>query len=303
MTYRHDLTFAESFLGVFLVLLASSSSELEEKLAQLPVLPSWPRWGICFFPFTRIRPLSSCKEGHGNKLLNLKTGQPEVFEQGSSCVCVCVFYTSGEGRSFCGWPLRGLVSSLLPRMARRCLAMTACCSTEQWFSKDRIRGYGDAWGEECRKTLMPSHWNAIRSHNSNARPVHCNAKYSRAKYASVTTSRELWRPEVRNLDLFTDFSLISLAVKRSSLHTVIAEDLHQQKINKSCFSYLEGVLGDGFNHLLERHFGGESVAVVYDRFAFISIPAVQLYTATALIQSPVRNRHIFNIILQDDYRV
>lgn len=52
--------------------------------------------------------------------------------------------TSGDGSSFKGWSLRGLVSSLLPKMVRRCLAMTACCSTEQWFSIDRIRGYGEA---------------------------------------------------------------------------------------------------------------------------------------------------------------
>lgn len=34
-----ELTFAGSFLEVFLLLLASSSSELEEKLVQLLVLP------------------------------------------------------------------------------------------------------------------------------------------------------------------------------------------------------------------------------------------------------------------------
>lgn len=70
MTSLPELTFAGSFLGVFLVLLASSSSELEEKLAQLPFLPSWLRWGICFFPLTRIRPFSSCNESHWNKWLH-----------------------------------------------------------------------------------------------------------------------------------------------------------------------------------------------------------------------------------------
>lgn len=39
--------------------------------------------------------------------------------------------TSGEGRSFSGSEGRGLVRSLLPRMLRRFLAITACCSTEQ----------------------------------------------------------------------------------------------------------------------------------------------------------------------------
>lgn len=46
------------------------------------------------------------------------------------------------------------MSSLLPRMVRRCLAITACCSTEQWFSKDRIKGYGDACREKHKKKVI-----------------------------------------------------------------------------------------------------------------------------------------------------
>lgn len=62
--------------------------------------------------------------------------------------------------------------------------------------------------------------------------------------------------------------------------------------------YLEGVLGDGFDHLLERHLGGESVAVVDDRFSFISVPAVQLHAAAALDQSPAgRETHSAHILL------
>lgn len=48
--------------------------------------------------------------------------------------------TSGEGRLWESSPPRGLVSSLSPRVDRRIWAMTVCCSTEQWFSRDRIRG-------------------------------------------------------------------------------------------------------------------------------------------------------------------
>lgn len=48
---------------------------------------------------------------------------------GGSVPAVCC--TSGEGRSFSGSEVRGLVRSLAPRMVRRFLAMTACCSTEQ----------------------------------------------------------------------------------------------------------------------------------------------------------------------------
>lgn len=43
MTSLPELTIAGSFVDVFLLLLASSSSELEEKLAELLVLPIWPR--------------------------------------------------------------------------------------------------------------------------------------------------------------------------------------------------------------------------------------------------------------------
>lgn len=81
----------------------------------------------------------------------------------------------------------------------------------------------------------------------------------------------------------------------------ISSNEEQLRIYKSDSCYLEGVLGDGFNDLLERHFGGESVAVVDDGFTFISIPAVQLHTATALIQSPVSERHMINLTPQDDH--
>src|SRR4029434_1632597 len=49
-------------------------------------------------------------------------------------------HTSRQTRTRRGWSLRGLVSSLLPRMERRCRAMTACCSREQCTSRERIRG-------------------------------------------------------------------------------------------------------------------------------------------------------------------
>lgn len=150
MYYIPEPTLPGSFLDVFLLLpdSAKSSSELEEKLL---LFPSRPRWGVSFFPFTRICPLSFCRKPQGQitslrKLCGTDTcwGQPGAAEgQGSKTRGVSS--TSGEGRSFSGWSLRGLVSSLWPRMVRRCLAMTACCSTEQWFSKDRIRGYGEAY--------------------------------------------------------------------------------------------------------------------------------------------------------------
>lgn len=89
--------------------------------------------------------------------------QPKVMEQVTSLENQCLrchlyltmlyLYvsqrcTSGEGSSLSGSSLRGLVRSLLPNTERRSLAMIACWSTEQWFSMERIMGYGDA----CRKT-------------------------------------------------------------------------------------------------------------------------------------------------------
>ena len=59
-------------------------------------------------------------------------------------------------------------------------------------------------------------------------------------------------------------------------------------------SYLECVLGDGFNHLLEGHFRGEGVSVVDDRLASVSIPAVQLHAAAALIQRPVSESRVIS---------
>lgn len=55
--------------------------------------------------------------------------------------------TSGDGK-FVGMPSpRGEVMSALPRMELMWRAMTSCCSTLQWFSKERITGYWDVWGK------------------------------------------------------------------------------------------------------------------------------------------------------------
>jgi hypothetical protein len=51
--------------------------------------------------------------------------------------------TSGEGRLVVT-PSSGRSNSMGPRMARRCRAITRCCSRLQWFSRDRMTGYGDA---------------------------------------------------------------------------------------------------------------------------------------------------------------
>lgn len=51
--------------------------------------------------------------------------------------------TSGDGSSSGFWESKAFVTSMSPRMLRRWWAMTACCSSPQWFSRDRITGYGD----------------------------------------------------------------------------------------------------------------------------------------------------------------
>lgn len=68
---------------------------------------------------------------------------------------------------------------------------------------------------------------------------------------------------------------------------------------QSGFSHLESILRNGFKDFLEGHFRGECVAVVDDRFTFVSVPAVQLHRATALIQSPDGDRDT-TCIKQDD---
>lgn len=48
--------------------------------------------------------------------------------------------TSGDGKSVGIPPPRGAVTSALPRMELMWSAMTSCCATLQWFSKERITG-------------------------------------------------------------------------------------------------------------------------------------------------------------------
>lgn len=56
--------------------------------------------------------------------------------------------TSGDGSSSGFWESSACVTSMSPRMVRRWRAMAACCSSPQWFSRDRMTGYGDScWGE------------------------------------------------------------------------------------------------------------------------------------------------------------
>lgn len=62
--------------------------------------------------------------------------------------------TSGEGKQVGTSFPSGRLRRALPRMEVMWWAMSFCCSTEQWFSKDRITGYWDVWQE--RKTWQ--HW-------------------------------------------------------------------------------------------------------------------------------------------------
>lgn len=67
--------------------------------------------------------------------------------------------TSGDGNSSGFWESSACVTSTSPRMARRWRAMTACCSSPQWFSRDRMTGYGDSWrgrgGSSSEPLLRP----------------------------------------------------------------------------------------------------------------------------------------------------
>lgn len=50
-------------------------------------------------------------------------------------------------------------------------------------------------------------------------------------------------------------------------------------------TYFERVLINRLNNFHKGHFGGECVSMVDDWFSFIAVPAVQLHTAAAMIQS------------------
>lgn len=52
-------------------------------------------------------------------------------------------FTSGEGKLEGMLFPRGFVSKASPRMEIKWWAMSFCCSTVQWFSKDKMTGYGE----------------------------------------------------------------------------------------------------------------------------------------------------------------
>lgn len=64
---------------------------------------------------------------------------------GLLCPNILQSLTSGEGKCVGIWSPRGLVTKALPKIEIKCWAMVFCCSTLQWFSKDRITGYSDVW--------------------------------------------------------------------------------------------------------------------------------------------------------------
>lgn len=59
--------------------------------------------------------------------------------------------TSGDGSWVGTRPSMVAVRSCSPRMSRSCWASTSCCSMLQWFSRDRITGYGEVWGARCHQ--------------------------------------------------------------------------------------------------------------------------------------------------------
>lgn len=70
-----------------------------------------------------------------------------------------------------------------------------------------------------------------------------------------------------------------------NLHTINTLDMTHCYVTHT---HLKRILLDGFDRIFEEDLRGECVAVVNHRLIVRSIPAVQLYTAAALQQSPVR---------------
>lgn len=87
----------------------------------------------------------------------------------------------------------------------------------------------------------------------------------------MSMDRETW--------LFKRISYLSVNYQTCKL-----KDFHHRLLWFMCL-HLEGVLSDGLNDFFKEHFGGERVSVVDHGLSFITVPAVQLNTATPLMQS------------------
>lgn len=59
--------------------------------------------------------------------------------------------TCGEGSCWGICPSSRVVSSVSPKICLRCWAMTVCCSTPQWFSRDRMTGKSDVCQTRMRR--------------------------------------------------------------------------------------------------------------------------------------------------------
>lgn len=59
--------------------------------------------------------------------------------------------TSGEG-NWDLFPSTGATKSMSCRMVVMCWAMTFCCSTLQWFSREMMTGYGEVWNSKTEHT-------------------------------------------------------------------------------------------------------------------------------------------------------
>lgn len=86
--------------------------------------------------------------------------------------------------------------------------------------------------------------------------------------------------------------------KHATLTHIVAlyKDFHYRLLLCLMCLHLEGVLSDGLDDFFKEHFGGERVSVEDHGLSFITIPAVQLNTSTALMQSSkhAHKTHEFN---------
>lgn len=201
--------------------------------------------------------------------------------------------TSGEGRLSYLWLLRGLVSSLSPRIEHSCWAMTACCSTEQWFSRDRIRGYGEAcavhrtgnWLHIAR-TKDKLYWRVIYYLYS--------VELHDIKYIFQVIHMHKVINIIHNQSNITVCSVVFHSLCKITKYLtcpMICEK--RDNVNNILLMHpvhLKRILSDGFHHLSKWYFGSKGVAMINHWFS-ISIPTIELNTAAALAKSPAHHTH------------
>lgn len=105
--------------------------------------------------------------------------------------------TCGEGSCWGTCPFSRVVSSVSPKILLRCWAMTACCSTPQWFSRDKMTGKSDTY--QTGKKRHWKYWLLKLIHEILSAPANLVVKVFSFYYVHISTSLQnsfLYLPKV-----------------------------------------------------------------------------------------------------------